>query len=179
MNPRLGMRCLRGVCPPSKPSFGFPPALAFCPLCPRPQVFPFPEPIPRPTRLLFSRERVVERQPMCCCIVFLLDLPERTFFMAPGLSQSRFKASTPWLGMVPWTTLLNPRFHTSAIGFHAMRGVPSSPHLARLPTHACRPIDDARVRHRRAKYDAIVVVFRPATLQSSVELHVHLSLPST
>merc|ERR1712087_623433 len=55
LNPRLGnfMRC--GVACPSKPNLTAPVPRAFCPLCPRPDVFPFPDPIPLPRRLLRLR----------------------------------------------------------------------------------------------------------------------------
>ena len=57
LKPRFPTRSLRGVCPPSNPSLGDLPVLAFCPLCPRPAVLPRPDPIPRPTRFGYSRIR--------------------------------------------------------------------------------------------------------------------------
>jgi hypothetical protein len=50
LNPRLGKRRCRGVCPPSKPRGMLTLARFFCPFMPRPLVFPRPDPIPRPTR---------------------------------------------------------------------------------------------------------------------------------
>src|SRR5699024_1386999 len=55
VNPSLGRRCHRGICPPTNPGLTPPPVRAFCPLCPRPDVFPLPEDIPRPTRLRVLR----------------------------------------------------------------------------------------------------------------------------
>src|SRR5690606_35006109 len=51
LKPRLGSRRCSGICPPLKPTLWKPPERDFCPLCPRPAVFPRPEPMPRPTRL--------------------------------------------------------------------------------------------------------------------------------
>lgn len=51
LKPRLGIRRMNGVCPPSKLSPLLVPR-AFEPLCPRPQVLPVPDPMPRPTRFL-------------------------------------------------------------------------------------------------------------------------------
>src|SRR3990172_8410167 len=50
LNPRFGIRRNSGVCPPSRSPV---PWSACCPipLCPRPEVLPIPEPMPRPTRL--------------------------------------------------------------------------------------------------------------------------------
>ena len=48
MKPLLGIRLYKGICPPSNPGLTPPPERAFCPLCPLPAVFPFPEPCPRP-----------------------------------------------------------------------------------------------------------------------------------
>src|SRR5215203_5114842 len=45
------MRFWIGSCPPSNPGRTPPPARAFWPLWPRPDVLPLPEPIPRPTRV--------------------------------------------------------------------------------------------------------------------------------
>src|SRR5690606_21111519 len=55
LNPRLGSRRCRGVCPPSKPGPLTPPERECCPLVPRPLVLPWPEPVPRPTRLALRR----------------------------------------------------------------------------------------------------------------------------
>src|SRR5215203_6176481 len=52
VKPRLGSRRNIGICPPSKPGLVPPPVRALCPLCPLPEVFPKPEPGPRPTRFL-------------------------------------------------------------------------------------------------------------------------------
>src|SRR5579864_4715172 len=51
VKPRLGRRRCSGIWPPSKPRFWLKPVPACCPLCPRADVFPCPEPMPRPTRL--------------------------------------------------------------------------------------------------------------------------------
>src|SRR5690606_4841145 len=57
VNPNLGTRRCRGICPPSNPNFLEYPERDFAPLCPRVAVPPFPEPCPRPTRLpLFFAE---------------------------------------------------------------------------------------------------------------------------
>ena len=48
LKPLLGIRLYKGICPPSNPGLTPPPERAFCPLCPLPAVFPFPEPCPRP-----------------------------------------------------------------------------------------------------------------------------------
>src|ERR1700741_5684010 len=54
VKPRFGMRRCSGICPPSNPRIMRDPGRERCPLCPRVEVFPIPEPIPRPTRLRFS-----------------------------------------------------------------------------------------------------------------------------
>src|SRR5271155_5401511 len=52
VKPRLGRRRCSGICPPSKPRIMWEPERDRCPLCPRVEVLPMPEPIPRPTRFL-------------------------------------------------------------------------------------------------------------------------------
>src|SRR5271163_2427542 len=52
VNPRLGKRRCSGIWPPSKPRIMREPERERCPLCPRAEVLPMPEPIPRPTRFL-------------------------------------------------------------------------------------------------------------------------------
>src|SRR5258705_2858743 len=54
VNPRLGMRRCKGIWPPSKPRIMREPLRERWPLWPRVEVLPMPEPIPRPTRFLFS-----------------------------------------------------------------------------------------------------------------------------
>ena len=54
VNPRLGMRRCNGIWPPSKPRIMREPLRERWPLCPRVEVLPMPEPMPRPTRFLFS-----------------------------------------------------------------------------------------------------------------------------
>src|ERR1700683_4722608 len=54
VKPRFGMRRCSGICPPSNPRIMREPVRERCPLCPRVDVLPIPEPIPRPTRLRFS-----------------------------------------------------------------------------------------------------------------------------
>src|SRR5438876_988418 len=51
VNPRFGMRRMRGIWPPSNPGRTLPPWRAVCPLPPRPAVLPIPEPGPRPLRM--------------------------------------------------------------------------------------------------------------------------------
>src|SRR5579883_1327960 len=53
VKPRLGRRRCSGIWPPSKPRIRLEPEREPCPLCPRVEVLPCPEPIPRPTRFLF------------------------------------------------------------------------------------------------------------------------------
>src|SRR6202034_78085 len=53
VKPRFGMRRCSGIWPPSKPRIRLDPDRDPCPLCPRPEVFPVPDPMPRPTRFLF------------------------------------------------------------------------------------------------------------------------------
>ena len=48
--PNFGMRICSGNWPPSNQGRFEEPDLDFCPFCPRPQVLPLPEPLPRPTR---------------------------------------------------------------------------------------------------------------------------------
>src|SRR6516225_9709968 len=55
LKPRLGRRRCSGIWPPSKPLMRTP-ERAVCPLPPRPEVLPLPEPMPRPTRMRFLRE---------------------------------------------------------------------------------------------------------------------------
>ena len=54
VNPRLGMRRCRGIWPPSKPRIMREPLRERWPLCPRVEVLPMPEPMPRPTRFLLA-----------------------------------------------------------------------------------------------------------------------------
>src|SRR4051795_886386 len=54
VNPRFGTRRCNGICPPSKPRIMREPLRERWPLCPRVEVLPMPEPIPRPTRFLFE-----------------------------------------------------------------------------------------------------------------------------
>src|SRR5208337_4672178 len=54
VKPRLGMRRCSGIWPPSKPRIMREPLRERWPLCPRVDVLPMPEPMPRPTRLRFS-----------------------------------------------------------------------------------------------------------------------------
>src|SRR6185437_4056039 len=58
LKPRLGRRRCNGIWPPSKPLMRTP-ERAVWPLPPRPEVFPLPEPMPRPTRMRFLREPVL------------------------------------------------------------------------------------------------------------------------
>src|SRR5208283_5390541 len=53
VKPRLGMRRCSGIWPPSKPRIMREPVRERCPLCPRVEVLPMPDPMPRPTRLRF------------------------------------------------------------------------------------------------------------------------------
>lgn len=55
----LGTRNTLGLSPGESQPSGYtidPPVRAFCPLCPRPAVLPFPEPTPRPTRLACEQQ---------------------------------------------------------------------------------------------------------------------------
>src|ERR1700722_9584255 len=52
VKPRLGKRRCSGIWPPSKPRIMWEPERDRCPLWPRLEVLPMPEPIPRPTRFL-------------------------------------------------------------------------------------------------------------------------------
>src|SRR6202522_4079401 len=65
VKPRLGRRRWSGIWPPSKPRIMCEPARERCPLCPRVEVLPIPDPIPRPTRFLpvfaFLGARKLER----------------------------------------------------------------------------------------------------------------------
>src|SRR5271166_4549018 len=54
VKPRLGKRRCNGIWPPSKPRMMREPLRDRWPLWPRVEVLPMPEPIPRPTRFLFS-----------------------------------------------------------------------------------------------------------------------------
>src|SRR5579863_7186595 len=54
VKPRFGMRRCSGIWPPSKPRIMRAPLRDHWPLCPRVEVLPMPEPMPRPTRLRFS-----------------------------------------------------------------------------------------------------------------------------
>src|SRR5215475_15498427 len=54
VNPRFGMRRCRGIWPPSKPRSMREPLRERCPLWPRVDVLPIPDPMPRPTRFRFS-----------------------------------------------------------------------------------------------------------------------------
>src|SRR4030081_1188907 len=65
VKPRLGMRRWSGIWPPSKPRIIREPLRERWPLCPRVDVLPMPEPMPRPTRFLpefaFFGARIFER----------------------------------------------------------------------------------------------------------------------
>src|ERR1700761_6510668 len=52
VKPRLGRRRWSGIWPPSKPRIMCEPERERCPLWPRVDVLPIPDPIPRPTRFL-------------------------------------------------------------------------------------------------------------------------------
>src|SRR5690625_922752 len=67
LKPRFGNRRCNGVCPPSKPGPLPPPERAPCPLWPRPDVLPLPEPMPRPTR--FARVRAPSPGPNVCSFI--------------------------------------------------------------------------------------------------------------
>src|SRR5262249_20358253 len=54
VNPRFGNRRCSGIWPPSNPRIMREPLRERCPLWPRVEVLPMPEPIPRPTRFRFS-----------------------------------------------------------------------------------------------------------------------------
>src|ERR1700687_3742981 len=54
VKPRLGMRQSTAIGPLSTPRIMREPVRERCPLCPRVDVLPMPEPMPRPTRLRFS-----------------------------------------------------------------------------------------------------------------------------
>src|SRR5208283_5727525 len=54
LKPRLGRRRCSGIWPPSKPRISEEPEREPCPLWPRVDVLPIPDPMPRPTRFLFS-----------------------------------------------------------------------------------------------------------------------------
>ena len=59
LNPLLGKRLYKGICPPSKLLIATP-LLDFWPLWPLPEVFPFPEPMPLPGLIFFSLTLNVE-----------------------------------------------------------------------------------------------------------------------
>src|SRR5580700_9142191 len=65
VNPRLGMRRCSGIWPPSKPRIMREPLRERWPLCPRVDVLPMPEPMPRPTRFFpefaFFGARIFDR----------------------------------------------------------------------------------------------------------------------
>src|SRR6185369_1025515 len=52
--PRFGRRRCNGIWPPSNPRIMREPLRERCPLCPRAEVLPMPDPMPRPTRFLFD-----------------------------------------------------------------------------------------------------------------------------
>src|SRR6266853_1065772 len=54
VKPRFGKRRCNGIWPPSNPRISLAPDRDHCPLCPRVEVLPMPEPMPRPTRFFFS-----------------------------------------------------------------------------------------------------------------------------
>src|SRR5438034_9886 len=63
VNPRLGIRRISGIWPPSNPGRVWPPVRAVCPLPPRPAVLPIPEPGPRPLRMRARCEPTGGRRP--------------------------------------------------------------------------------------------------------------------
>src|SRR5208337_3419113 len=54
VKPRFGTRRCNGIWPPSNPRISRAPDRDHCPLCPRVEVLPMPDPMPRPTRFFFS-----------------------------------------------------------------------------------------------------------------------------
>ena len=56
LKPRLGIRRMSGICPPSKRGCTLAPERDFCPFWPRVAVFPRPDPGPLPPRFWFLRE---------------------------------------------------------------------------------------------------------------------------
>jgi len=94
--PRLGRRRMRGIWPPSKAGLIFAPERDFCPLWPRQEVLPCPEPIPRPTRFL-----------LC-------------FDPGDGCSSSNFMINQPFVGC--WYAL--PRDGILAEPYHEPREYP-------------------------------------------------------
>src|SRR5882762_3386030 len=82
VNPRLGRRRCSGIWPPSKPRIRLEPERDPWPLWPRVEVFPMPEPIPRPTRLrpvfAFLGARRLDR---FFAIVFLAHAPDEALLM--------------------------------------------------------------------------------------------------
>jgi hypothetical protein len=54
VNPRFGTRRCNGIWPPSNPRINRAPDRDHCPLWPRVDVLPMPDPMPRPTRFFFS-----------------------------------------------------------------------------------------------------------------------------
>src|SRR5260370_24838638 len=89
VNPRLGTRRWRGICPPSKPRIIREPDLDRWPLCPRVEVLPMPLPMPRPTRLRLAVAplggRNVERLVDILFPLFATALPAVTRFPSLGV----------------------------------------------------------------------------------------------
>src|SRR5690606_19408573 len=100
LNPRFGRRRWSGIWPPSNQGAVFPPERALCPLCPRPLVFPSPDPGPRPTRL---RAR-------CAPSGRLNSLSFAIYASLPRISSTRTRCRT-WkiipriAGLSSWTTV--------------------------------------------------------------------------
>src|ERR1700691_2365990 len=82
VNPRLGRRRCSGIWPPSKPRIKLEPVREPWPLCPRVEVLPMPDPMPRPTRLLpvlaFLGARKFDR---FFAMIFLAVAPSEFFLL--------------------------------------------------------------------------------------------------
>src|SRR5271165_743306 len=86
VNPRLGMRRCSGIWPPSKPRIMRDPLRERWPLCPRVDVLPIPEPMPRPTRLRFS-------------VAFFGARMFDKFISNPGFKVSKFQGFRTFQGL--------------------------------------------------------------------------------
>src|SRR5258708_35303127 len=73
LKPRFGSRGCSGIWPPSNPLMRAP-ERAVWPLPPRPAVLPWPEPMPRPTRIRFLREPALSAISLSFIALLLISL---------------------------------------------------------------------------------------------------------
>src|ERR1017187_2700577 len=149
LKPRFGRRRCSGIWPPSNPRISEDPEREPWPLWPRVEVLPMPEPIPRPTRFLFSFAFLGARRLERLRIAILCCL-----------------AITPARGRLAWVAacslpkmLFDDAHEMGHLGHHAAdrRRVFALDNL--VETGKAKPLDDQLVLDRRTDLRAMVLQF--------------------